>query len=107
MSLDQSYLLENAAADADGSLTVITSVGTCRLADPLGAAAKILPIRRDLTNVYGFVHTSKEILQQLDATHSFAWSVGVATAGPGDTLETVLARADADLYLHKRSRRTA
>lgn len=66
MSLDQSYLLENAAADADGSLTVITSVGTCRLADPLGAAAKILPIRRDLTNVYGFVHTSKEILQQLD-----------------------------------------
>jgi hypothetical protein len=66
MSLDQSYLLENAAADADGTSIVITSVGTCRLADPLGAAAKILPIRRDLTNVYGFVHTSKEILQQLD-----------------------------------------
>ncbi len=50
---------------------------------------------------------AREVLQQLDATHSFAWSVGVATAGPGDTLETVLARADADLYLHKRSRRTA
>ena len=66
MSLDQSYLLEDAAADADGTSIVITSVGTCRLADPLGAAAKILPIRRDLTNVYGFVHTSKEILQQLD-----------------------------------------
>jgi diguanylate cyclase (GGDEF)-like protein len=48
-----------------------------------------------------------EILAQLDATHRFAWSVGVATARPGDTLATVLARADANLYVHKRSGRTA
>jgi diguanylate cyclase (GGDEF)-like protein len=45
---------------------------------------------------------AREILQQLDATHPFAWSVGVATARPGDTLPTVLSRADADLYLQKR-----
>jgi diguanylate cyclase (GGDEF)-like protein len=50
---------------------------------------------------------AREILQQLDATHAFAWSVGVATARPGDNLTAVLARADADLYLHKRSGRTA
>jgi diguanylate cyclase (GGDEF)-like protein len=50
---------------------------------------------------------AREILQQLDATHDFAWSVGVATARPGDTLPTVLARADSDLYLHKRSGRAA
>jgi diguanylate cyclase (GGDEF)-like protein len=49
---------------------------------------------------------AREILQQLDGTHDFAWSVGVATARPGDTLSTVLARADADLYLKKRSGRT-
>ncbi|MGZ4567374.1 MAG: GGDEF domain-containing protein, partial [Blastococcus sp.] len=46
-----------------------------------------------------------EFLAQLDATHDFAWSVGVATARQGDTLADVLARADADLYQQKRSGR--
>jgi diguanylate cyclase (GGDEF)-like protein len=48
-----------------------------------------------------------EILEQLEATHDFAWTVGVATAREGDTLHTVLERADADLYVKKRSGRTA
>jgi diguanylate cyclase (GGDEF)-like protein len=48
-----------------------------------------------------------DILEQLDATHEFAWSVGVATARDGDTLASVLARADAHLYLQKRRGRTA
>jgi diguanylate cyclase (GGDEF)-like protein len=47
-----------------------------------------------------------EFLAQLEGTHEFAWSVGVATARPGDTLAEVLSRADADLYLQKRSGRT-
>ena len=50
---------------------------------------------------------AQEILQQLEATHEFAWSVGVATLRGGDDLAALLARADADLYLHKRSGRTA
>ncbi len=50
---------------------------------------------------------AREILQQLETTHAFAWSVGIATTRPGDTLPAVLARADADLYLQKRSGRTA
>jgi diguanylate cyclase (GGDEF)-like protein len=48
---------------------------------------------------------AREMLERLDATHAFAWSVGVAGVRPGDTLATVLARADADLYLQKRSGR--
>jgi diguanylate cyclase (GGDEF)-like protein len=48
-----------------------------------------------------------QILRQLDETHEFAWSVGLATVRKGDTLSTVLARADAHLYLQKRSGRTA
>src|SRR3712207_8066878 len=36
---------------------------------------------------------AREILQQLEATHAFAWSVGIAAAQHGDTLTTVLARA--------------
>jgi diguanylate cyclase (GGDEF)-like protein len=52
-------------------------------------------------------HGAREILQQLDATHAFAWSVGIASARPGDTLDTVLARADANLYEDKRSGRAA
>jgi diguanylate cyclase (GGDEF)-like protein len=47
------------------------------------------------------------VLQQLDETHPFPWSVGVAAAAEGDTLGTVLARADAQLYQRKRSGRTA
>ena len=50
---------------------------------------------------------AREIIEQLETTHEFAWSVGVATARQGDTLDAVLARADADLYAKKRSGRTA
>jgi len=46
------------------------------------------------------------MLEQLASTHQFAWSVGVAVAGPGDSLASVLARADVDLYQKKRSGRT-
>jgi diguanylate cyclase (GGDEF)-like protein len=46
-----------------------------------------------------------EFLAQLEGTHEFAWSVGVATAREGDTLAAVLARADIDLYEQKRSGR--
>ena len=46
-----------------------------------------------------------EFLTQLQDTHDFAWSVGVATAGAGDTLTSVLERADADLDLQKRTGR--
>jgi diguanylate cyclase (GGDEF)-like protein len=51
-------------------------------------------------------HGAWEFLEQLEATHDFAWTVGVATAREGDTLRTVLDRADADLYLKKRRSRT-
>jgi diguanylate cyclase (GGDEF)-like protein len=50
---------------------------------------------------------ARQVLDQLDATHEYPWSVGLATAGPGDTLASVLARADADLYEKKRSGRKA
>ena len=48
-----------------------------------------------------------QILRQLDETHAFAWSVGVAAAREDDTLHSVLARADAHLYQQKRAGRTA
>jgi diguanylate cyclase (GGDEF)-like protein len=48
-----------------------------------------------------------QVLRQLDETHDFPWSAGVATAGPHDTLGTALARADDHLYLQKRTGRRA
>jgi diguanylate cyclase (GGDEF)-like protein len=48
-----------------------------------------------------------QVLRQLDETHDFPWSAGVASAGPDDTLGTVLARADGNLYLKKRTGRRA
>ena len=48
-----------------------------------------------------------EILRQLDETHDFPWSAGVATAGPEDTVGSVLARADSNLYQQKRTGRRA
>jgi diguanylate cyclase (GGDEF)-like protein len=50
---------------------------------------------------------ARKVLDQLDATHEYRWSVGLATAGPGDTVASVLARADAHLYEQKRSGRKA
>ncbi|RZU32562.1 GGDEF domain-containing protein [Blastococcus saxobsidens] len=47
-----------------------------------------------------------ELLGQLAATHPFTWTGGVATARSGDTLTSVLARADEQLYRRKRSGRT-
>jgi diguanylate cyclase (GGDEF)-like protein len=46
-----------------------------------------------------------EILGRLTACHAFRWSAGTATAGRGDTLSTLLSRADAHLYAQKRSGR--
>ncbi len=46
-----------------------------------------------------------ELLAQLEETHRFRWSVGLATVQPGDTLTSVLSRADQDLYLRKRAGR--
>jgi diguanylate cyclase (GGDEF)-like protein len=46
-----------------------------------------------------------ELLARLEEAHTFHWSVGLATVRPGDTLSSVLARADEDLYARKRSSR--
>jgi diguanylate cyclase (GGDEF)-like protein len=48
---------------------------------------------------------ARDLLEQLTESHAFAWSAGTALARPGETLEAVLARADADLYLQKRANR--
>lgn len=48
-----------------------------------------------------------QVLRELDETHDFPWSAGVATARADDTLGTVLARADGNLYLQKRTGRHA
>jgi len=48
-----------------------------------------------------------ELLAQLSTTHRTSWSTGAAAVEPQDTLETVLARADAALYADKQARRDA
>ena len=48
-----------------------------------------------------------EVLQRLDGDLPIGWSVGTATARDGDTIGTLLQRADAELYQFKRSRRGA
>ncbi|MCZ2840023.1 GGDEF domain-containing protein [Modestobacter sp. VKM Ac-2985] len=48
---------------------------------------------------------AQELLQRLDGG-PIGWSVGTATARAGDSLATLLHRADAELYAGKRLRRT-
>ncbi|WP_197029096.1 GGDEF domain-containing protein [Blastococcus sp. URHD0036] len=48
--------------------------------------------------------STDELIARLRAAHPGSWSVGTATAGPGDTLADLLRRADRELYRHKRSR---
>ncbi|MGY1711777.1 GGDEF domain-containing protein [Geodermatophilus sp. SYSU D00758] len=47
---------------------------------------------------------ARDLLARLRSSHPAAWSAGVATARPGDSLDELLRRADAELYRHKRSR---
>lgn len=68
-----------------------TTIGTCRIADPLGAVTQIRKLQRSNANIYGFTHTSKEALQQIDFLEgrdlppelsSFLSAEGVFPRGP-------------------------
>ncbi len=48
--------------------------------------------------------STDELIARLRASHPAAWSVGTATAGPHDSLDDVLRRADEELYRAKRTR---
>jgi diguanylate cyclase (GGDEF)-like protein len=48
---------------------------------------------------------AEEVLQRLDGDLPIGWSVGTATARSGDSLTTLLQRADEELYQGKRLRR--
>lgn len=45
---------------------VATTLGTCRIADPVLTATRYRPLKRANQKVYGFAHTSREILQQVN-----------------------------------------
>jgi diguanylate cyclase (GGDEF)-like protein len=49
--------------------------------------------------------SAPEVLQRLDGGLPIGWSVGTATARAGDSVATLLQRADAELYQSKRLRR--
>ncbi len=44
------------------------------------------------------------LVARLRDRHPMAWSVGISSSRDGDSLDVVMARADADLYAQKRSR---
>lgn len=45
---------------------VVTTIGTCRIADPVLAATRLRPLKRANRHVYGFAHTMREVRQQID-----------------------------------------
>ena len=47
-------------------LVNVAPIGTCRIHTPLRRASSVLPFSLNRTRNYGFVHTSAEVLQQLD-----------------------------------------
>ena len=51
-------------------------------------------------------HGAQEIVERLAASHSAPWSVGMATSQGADSLNGMLARADAALYRNKKHRAT-
>ncbi|NVN36138.1 hypothetical protein [Komagataeibacter swingsii] len=44
----------------------VTPLGTCRIAEPLYIASKHCDMQRNMSRVYGYVHTTKEILQLIE-----------------------------------------
>ena len=49
---------------------------------------------------------AREVIERLDGDLPIRWSVGTATARSGDSLATLLQRADAQLYRGKCRRRS-
>lgn len=80
----------------------ITPVGTCRIATPLKRGATRYPIRLDFGRIYGFVHTSKEALQQLQYRAGelvFPTDIAPILLRPGHEQEREPASAPADLTI--------
>ncbi|MBL6458805.1 tetratricopeptide repeat protein [Belnapia sp. T6] len=79
---------------------VVTTIGTCRIADPIFAATKKRPLKRANRRVYGFVHTSKEALQQIECLldgRQIPDDLAPFIAGPEKTARDVL--DDPDMFI--------
>lgn len=44
----------------------VSTIGTCRVSDPMTAATAVRSLIKNTTNIYGFTHTSKECVQQFN-----------------------------------------
>ncbi|WP_198380559.1 tetratricopeptide repeat protein [Roseomonas sp. KE2513] len=97
--LSRPALKESSDRQGVTTRTSVTTIGTCRIADPIAASEAHLPIRRNMTNVYGFVHTSKEILQQLDVLEGRQIPQELVRFLASGTYETPVPRDPADLYI--------
>lgn len=76
---------------------VVTTIGTCRIADPIFAATKKRPLKRANRRVYGFVHTSREALQQIEClldSRQIPEDLAPFIAGPEKTARDVLDEPD-------------
>ncbi len=81
------------------AIVSITTIGTCRLADPIGAVAGRLPLSRNAVGIYGFVHTSKEVLQQIDVLEGRELPAELRRFICSATYETPRERGGTDLFL--------
>src|SRR4051794_39429675 len=50
----------------------VTPLGTCRITNPLRLLAELRLIDLNMTRVFGYVHTTKEILQQISFLYGSA-----------------------------------
>lgn len=79
---------------------VVTTIGTCRIADPIMAARHVRPLHRANRRLYGFVHTSAEVLQQIECLsrgRAIPEELAPFVSGPEKTARDV--GDDADVYL--------
>ncbi len=56
----------NANDRAGDRPVIVTTIGTCRIADPILAATRSRHLKRANQRVYGFAHTIREVRQQID-----------------------------------------
>lgn len=98
-SIDLSVTCQNDNQSEVNRTISVTTVGTCRIADPIAAAATHLLISRNTTNIYGFVHTSKEILQQIDVLEGREIPAELVRFIASAHYESPQARPPTDLYL--------
>ena len=83
---------------ADSTELTVTPLGTCRIAEPLFIASKHCGMQRNMERVYGYVHTTKEILQLIECMNGRNLPLEMVPFIASERYDADVIRTPSDVY---------